>query len=212
MLFLLLYCAPFLLLFVSSSSAMMLFGKGDTTWFQYGIIHITEESFYRGIHLGMRATVFAVLGLLFALTTKPVRLFYSLMQQLKFPTNLAYSFMASIRMLPIMVSEFQTLLYAYEIRGLNQRKGVTSFYKKLIFFSIPLLAQAIRRAQRIAVAMEAKQFKTSGRRSHFYQIGFGKNDLYYVSVIGLLLLSSSWIGQLGWFIPVLDVRYFEASM
>lgn len=131
--FVLLYCLPFLLLFISSSSAMVLFGKGETTWFHYGLIHITEESFYRGIHLGLRASTFAVLGLLFALTTKPVLLFYSLMQQLKLPANIAYSFMASIRMLPIMVSEFQTLHYAYRIRGLDLGKGATGFLKKMRF-------------------------------------------------------------------------------
>src|SRR5690625_7111529 len=39
--------------------------------------HITEESFFRGLHLGIRTVSFGLLGLVFALTTTPVQLFYS---------------------------------------------------------------------------------------------------------------------------------------
>lgn len=207
--FVLLYCLPFLLLFISSSSAMVLFGKGETTWFQYGLIHITEESFYRGIHLGLRASTFAVLGLLFALTTKPVLLFYSLMQQLKLPANIAYSFMASIRMLPIMASEFQTLHYAYRIRGLDLGKGATGFLKKMRFYSVPLLAQAIRRAQRIAIAMEAKQFNGATKRTYFYEIGYSKWDAIFLTTCLALVSASALLGGLEWFLPVGDVRHYE---
>ena len=109
---LLLYSSPFLFIFVSSAAAMMFFGQGETTWVKWGLLHITEESFYRGLHIGFRALNFAAVGLLFALTTSPVKLFYSLMQQLKLPPKFSYSFMAGIRLIPIMFEEFQTLRHA----------------------------------------------------------------------------------------------------
>lgn len=205
--FVLLYMSPFLLLFVSSASTMVFFGKGDTTWFQYGLIHITEESFYRGVHIGLRASVFAIFGLLFVLTTKPVQLFYSFMQQLKLPATLAYSFMAAIRVLPIMAQEFQTLRYAYQIRGLNTRKGLSKFYHQLHFFSIPLLAQAIRRAQRLAVAMEVKQFTACKNRTFFYKIGFSRNDVLFSLLLLALFAISLYFGSESWLFPVSDVRY-----
>ena len=42
---LLLYASPFLLVFVSSTTGMMFFGTGETPWFSWGIVNITEESF-----------------------------------------------------------------------------------------------------------------------------------------------------------------------
>lgn len=45
---LLLYTSPFLLMFVSTSTGMMFFGKGETEWVRWGLVNITEESFYRG--------------------------------------------------------------------------------------------------------------------------------------------------------------------
>lgn len=85
-----------------------------------GLIRITEESFLRGMLIGLRAMVFAVLGLTFALTTRPVNLFYSLMQQLRLDPKYAYSFMAALRLIPIMTEEFETIRNARKAR---QRKG-----------------------------------------------------------------------------------------
>ncbi|MBP3953230.1 energy-coupling factor transporter transmembrane component T family protein [Bacillus suaedae] len=207
--YLLLYSSPFVLVFVSSSTAMIFFGKGDITWFQWGLIHITEESFYRGLHLGFRALSFAVLGLLFALTTKPVLLFYSLMQQLKLSPRYAYSFMASIRLMPIMVEEFQTLRHALKVRGIKEKKGVMGVYQKLMFYSIPLLAQSIRKAQRIAVAMEAKRFSNLKKRTYYYELTYSRYDVGIIIFFLLIVVMAYVLGILFPMISITDVRYYE---
>ena len=163
---LLLYASPFLLIFVSSSAGMMMFGNGETQWVHLGIIRITEESFYRGIHLGLRGMQVAAVGLLFSLTTRPVALFYAMMQQWKVAPKYAYSFLAALRMLPVILEELQTLRYALKVRGKRkQRNPLTSWYTTMRMIAIPLLAQSIRRAHRTAVAMEAKRFSMS-RKTH----------------------------------------------
>ncbi|WP_078381603.1 energy-coupling factor transporter transmembrane component T family protein [Sutcliffiella halmapala] len=198
---------PFLLLFFSSAISMVLFGKGDTTWFRAGIIHITEESFYRGVHLGLRSMAFAFCGLIFALTTKPVFLFYSLMQQCKLPPKYAYGFMAGVRLLPIMFEEFFTLKKALIVRGVEQKKGVKAFLKKIHYYSIPLLSQSIRRAHRIAVAMEAKRFMQQKQRTYFYEIRFSKKDLWFFLVF-LSLYAVAFYGASSIpYLPITDVRY-----
>ncbi|TSB47088.1 energy-coupling factor transporter transmembrane component T family protein [Alkalicoccobacillus porphyridii] len=180
--YVLIFTSPFILVFISSQVSMTFFGRGDTTWFKWGIFHVTEESFFRGVHLGLRALAFAILGMIFALTTKPVMLFYSLMQQLKVPSKYAYSFLASIRMIPIMVEEFQTLRHALHIRRAVPDKGIKAIYKKISFFSIPLLAQSIRRAQRIAVAMEAKRFMRGKERTYYYDTRFSSYDVLFLVI------------------------------
>jgi energy-coupling factor transport system permease protein len=203
---LLLYSSPFLLIFVSSSTAMMFFGEGETTWVRWGLLHITEESFYRGLHIGFRALNFAALGLMFALTTRPVRLFYSLMQQLRLPPKFSYSFMAAIRLIPIMIEEFQTLRQAARVRGGLNGRGLRAAYKKLSFYAIPLLAQSIRRAQRIAVAMEAKRFVSNRQRTYYYIVGFSWYDALYVIVLCGAIACAWWTGT-GWpYFDITDVR------
>ncbi|WP_335869098.1 energy-coupling factor transporter transmembrane component T family protein [Bacillus sp. 2205SS5-2] len=204
---LLLLFLPFLFVFFSTSTSMMFFGKGDTTWFQWGLVHITEESFFRGVHLGVRAFVFAILGLLFALTTRPVNLFYSLMQQLHLRPQYAYSFMAGIRLIPIMIEEFFTIRNAMKVRGVVEQKGLKGVWYKVKSYTIPLLAQSIRRAHRIAVAMETKRFVGVKERTYFYKIGFSKHDSYFLIVITLIILSSYYLSITLPFFPIEDVRY-----
>ncbi|MHA7964311.1 energy-coupling factor transporter transmembrane component T family protein [Paenibacillus sp. CAU 1782] len=200
---LLLYASPFLLVFVSSSTGMMMFGSGSTTWFRYGLIHITEESFYRGLHLGFRSLNMAAAGLLFGLTTRPVALFYSLMQQWKLSPKYAYSFLAAMRLLPIMLEEFQSLRHAHKIRGIRTGWTPAGFYRTLRQYAIPLLAQSIRRAQRIAVAMEARQFDSSATRTYYYRFGYSKLDPLFVLYLIAALLISIWLGT--------ELPYFDTQ-
>lgn len=197
---------PFALIFVSTSSSMILFGTGKTIWWEWGLIAISEESFFRGIHIGFRALSFAALGLLFTLTTRPVHLFYSLMQQLKVSPKYAYSFMAGMRLIPIMLEEFQTVQNAMKVRGVREEKGFKALFLKIKAISIPLLSQSIRRAHRIAVAMEAKGFSKAGKRTFYYKIGFSVFDLYFFAAFTLLICLAIFLGTNFPVFPVTDVR------
>ena len=203
---LLLYTSPFLLIFISTSTGMMFFGRGETTWFRWGLIHITEESFYRGIHLGLRALCMAASGLLFSLTTKPAELFYSLMQQMRLPHKYAYSFLAGLRMVPIVFEEFMIRRQALRIRGGPYKKGIARLYDSIHRYAIPLLAQSIRRAQRISVAMQAKRFLPGRKRTYYYKIGLGKEDAYMVLMFIIIFALSFAIGLAYPYMDSTDVR------
>lgn len=196
---------PFLLLFFSSASSMMFFGQGTTTWWKWGIVHITEESFFRGLHIGFRALNFALLGLLFALTTRPVFLFYSLIQQLKVPPRFAYSFMAAVRILPVMMEEFQQLRAALLIRGIKKKKGFALIMQSVSLYAVPLLSQSIRRAHRIAVAMEAKQFNNK-ERTYYYKQTLSRVDVYFLIYITIGFSLAYWVGTTFPYFDLTDVR------
>ncbi|WP_019532891.1 energy-coupling factor transporter transmembrane component T family protein [Paenibacillus ginsengihumi] len=198
---------PFALMFLSSAMSMILFGRGDTLWFRWGLVAVSEESFYRGIHIGLKTVDTGIVGMLFALTTRPVSLFYSLMQQLKLPPRYAYSFMAALRLLPMVAAEYRTLEMALKVRGVRPRRGIAGFSDRLRRYSVPLLAQSIRRAQRIAVAMEAKRFSAARQRTYYYTVSWSANDLLLVAALSLIWLVSMYIGNQFPFFDVTDVRY-----
>lgn len=204
---LLLVSLPLLLLFVSSATSMVFFGKGDTVWLEWGPVRISLESFVRGLHIGLKTVNFGVVGLLFALSTRPVFLFYSLMQQAKLPPKYAYSFMAAMRLLPLMIGEFHTLRQALKVRGTTRRKGVAGVYDAFARYPVPLLAQSIRRAQRIAVAMEAKRFSSGRGRTYYYEIGFSGYDGLYALFWALAIVAAVYLGNHFPFISISDVRY-----
>lgn len=204
---LLIISIPFIIIFLTSSTSMIFFGKGEVTWFKWGLIHITEEGFFRGLHLGFRGLVFATLGIIFALTTRPVFLFYSLMQQLKLKPKYAYSFMAAVRLIPIMFEELQTIRYALKVRGVQNQKGILGFYHLLKSYSIPMLSQSIRRAHRIAIAMEAKRFSETTKRTYYYLVGFSKLDVYLLIYFVVVIGTSYYFANTYSYFPIQDVRY-----
>lgn len=201
-----LYASPALLLFISSSTSMIFYGKGETTWLEWGIVHVTKESFFRGVQVGLKSLCFAFVGLTFALTTRPVLLFYSLMRQCRLPPKYAYSLMAAMRLIPIMIEELQTLRHALAVRGVAHERGFRGLYRKLRSYAVPMLAQSIRRAQRIAVAMEAKRFADTGRRTYFYEVGFGPVDAMFVAGAIVLYIAAYAAGISLPYVDVTDVR------
>lgn len=197
---------PFFVIFISTATSMIFFGKGETTWFEWGLIHITKESFFRGLHLGFRALNFALLGIIFSLTTRPVYLFYSLMQQLKLKPKYAYSFLAGVRLIPIMIEEFQTIHNALKIRGAAQARSIRGLFEKMKRYAIPLLSQSIRRAQRIAVAMEAKRFTNEANRTFYYEIRFSKYDVFFVTSMAVLIFLAYYVSNAFPYFLITDVR------
>lgn len=175
----------FLTLIVSlfSASAMIMFGKGDHVIYQKYLILITQESLARGILLGLRTFTFSLIGMIFATTTLPVPFFYSLMQQLRVPVRYAYGCMAAFRMIPIMAEELMHIRQAMIVRGMTRQKGAKALYERMNRYMLTMLAQSIRRAQRTAIAMEAKRFSMTEERTYYYEIGWSRYDLFFVVII-----------------------------
>lgn len=189
---LLLLSIPIILSFLSTGFTMMMFGKGSNIWWSWGIIKISEESFYYGLLLGFKTACFGFLSLTFLLTSRPILLFYALMQQFKFPPKYAYSFIASISLMPVIMEELQTRSNALKVRGVQFSKGIKGVYDRLRLFTVPLFAQSIRRAQRVAVAMEAKRFHIGSARTFYYETKYGGIDAFFL-VIMISLFSVAYV-------------------
>jgi energy-coupling factor transport system permease protein len=195
---LLLFCLPFALTFLSSALTLALFGKGEHVLWQWGIVKISEESVRSGLIVGTKSLAIGMISLVLLLTTRPVLLFYALMQQFRFPAKYAYSFLAAVRLVPIMIEEWQTRTHALKVRGIAFSTGVRGVYERLKLYSLPLFAQSIRRAQRMAIAMEAKQFRMNQQRTYYYETSYSKIDVcltaYVCGSLLIALLVSSTIG------------------
>lgn len=177
----------FALAFASASLTMILFGKGSEIWWSLGPISISKESFYRGLHVGFRSIAFGSQGLLFVLTTSSTGLFYALMQQFKLSPKYAYSFMASLRLMPMALEELRIRRDALAVRGAGQGSVFAALMRLPELYALPLLAQSIRRAQRTAVAMEVKRFDTGSRRTYYYSSPVSRND----AAVFLLLVGAA---------------------
>ncbi len=150
-------------------------------------INVPAEDVWVATSLGLRVLTFATLSLLFLFTTNMVHFILSLIQQLKLPPKIAYGVLAGYRFLPMLKTEFQQVLAAHRIRGVNKPETWKEWIVQYQRMAIPLLAGAIRKAERTAVAMESKGF-TSDRERTFYRPMKvkGKDWLFPLMMFGML--------------------------
>ena len=188
-----------------SSLYMIFYGEGTDTLFRYGIIHITEESFIRGIHITMRGIILSLFGALVIFTSKITDVFYALMIQLKVKPKYAYSFMAAIRMVPIIIAEYFQLRQARKVRRALIHKKYISGFKGLKSTIVTLLSQSIRRAYRLGIAMESKGF-TDGSRTYFYRTSFSRYDLYLMLLMAAALIAAVQLGTVITLFDTTDAR------
>ncbi|MYL35023.1 energy-coupling factor transporter transmembrane protein EcfT [Pontibacillus yanchengensis] len=197
-----LYLLPFIIfafgmLWTTIAFADMPKNPGDTVnligW------EVPREDLMVALSLSFRVLAFATLSLLFMFTTNMVAFLLSLMQQLKLPPKLAYGIMAGYRFLPMLKSEFGQIQAAHRVRGLGQE----SRWKRYRRFAVPLLAGAIRKAERTAVAMESKGFTGSRERTFYRNLSIRKKDWLFPAgmslLLGLILFLSIHFGYFSWY-------------
>lgn len=160
---------------------------GPVLW-SYGFIEITEQNWAHAWSLSLRVLAFSSLSLLFALTTDPVRFIQSLMQQCKLSPKLAYSIMVSYQFLPVLKTELEQIQQAHRLRGAEIDKHWWHRLTALRRLLIPVLAGAVRKAERAAFAMEARGFTGEPRSSFYEQLSITRADYALIGTFALVLM------------------------
>lgn len=145
-----------------------------------------RESFLTALALSLRILSIAALSLLFIFTTNVVDFILSLIQQLKLPPKIAYGVLAGYRFLPMMKDELVIIHQAHRIRGINKAHTVMDKWHQYKRFAIPLLASAIRKAERTAIAMESKGFTGDKKRTFYRHFSIVKRDWLFPLMMLLL--------------------------
>jgi energy-coupling factor transport system permease protein len=169
-----------------------------------GPVVIGAENVVSGIGLGLRLMAIASCGVLATATTEPTRLADSLIQQLHLSPRFAVGALAAARLVPMMAAEWQILSLARRARGVSTGSPIAAlrlFFGKLL----ALLVGAVRRATRLATAMEARGFgslpcRTVARPERIARgdwLLIGAAALLGLAAIGLSLATGSWRFLLG---------------
>jgi energy-coupling factor transport system permease protein len=111
-----------------------------------------------GVALGLRLMGIALCGVLAVATSDPTELADSLQQQARLSPRLAVGAMAATRMLPILVVEWQLLGMARRARGVSAGWSPLPAARLAFGKLLALLVSSVRRATRLALAMDARGF------------------------------------------------------
>lgn len=204
----LLLFVPFFIMAIGYFWTAALFPRSDLPQdspliFSWGPLKMTEAGFSLALSLALRTLMFSALSLMFVLTTEPVKFMFSLMQQCKLPPKLAYGILAGFRFLPLFREELRIMQQAHRMRGIwREKRNIRSMLHAFKRYSIPLLASAIRKSERVAVAMVSRGF-TGGKRDFYCQLKIRPRDWMFMGIVlsGIALgyAVSFALGTLTWY-------------
>lgn len=123
-----------------------------------GPLRIGAETLAAGVGLGLRLLAVVGVGLLATATTDPIDLADSLVQQLRISPRFGVGALAAVRLLPLLSAEWQTIAMARRARGVEAGRSPIAALRLFAGQILTLLVGAIRRASRMATAMESRGF------------------------------------------------------
>ena len=134
----------------SAAASVVLVEVGD--W------RFTLAAYLVGLATALRIAAILMLSLIAGLTTTGPELVRALVQNLRVPYRLGYTALAALRFVPRFGHELEVIRAAHRVRGTDGGHGPIAAVRRTISFAIPLLASAIRHAERVALAMDARAF------------------------------------------------------
>lgn len=150
-----------------------LFTTNGEALYQISFISVTKEGLYEACLVSLRLTLLIFCSSLLTFTTSPIELtdgLESLFQPLKkiaFPAHeMAMMMTIALRFIPTLLEETDRMMKAQTSRGADFSSGnIARRVKNMIPLLVPLFISAFRRADDLAVAMEARCYRGGENRT-----------------------------------------------
>lgn len=145
-----------------------------------GPLHLTIGGWLIGLATALRLAAIVLLALIGGLTSTGPDLVRSLVQQLRVPYRLGYTALAAFRFVPRFGHELEVIRQAHRVRGISDGRGPIAWLVRTAGYVVPLLAGAIRHAERVALAMDSRAFGAHPTRTERYSIAFRARDWIFI--------------------------------
>jgi energy-coupling factor transport system permease protein len=150
-----------------------------------------------GFATALRLGAIITLALLSGLTTTGPDLVRAIVQQLRVPYRIGYTALAAFRFVPRFAHELDIIRQAHRVRGAHGGRGPFAAVARGVGYVVPLLAGAIRHAERVALAMDARAFGAYSDRTERYDVPFRIRDtvfmlLFWAVTVGIFIVFFPW--------------------
>src|SRR5690554_1249594 len=151
-----------------------------------GAVH--QESLLLGLTIVTRMGVFAFSLPLLLATTQPRDLILGLVDKLKFPYDYAFMLITALRFIPTLFVEMDQIFQAQSARGFDLKaQPLPKRIKSYLPLVVPLVMTALKKAERLAVAMETRGYGL-GNRTYLRKLSFGADDCFVCAGFCCLIL------------------------
>lgn len=166
--------------------------------FQMGPIRIYDEGLRQGIFISVRFFFLILMTSLLTLTTTPIEItdgletLLSPFKKVRFPVHeLALMMSIALRFIPTLMEETDKIMKAQIARGVEFTSGpMKERVKAIVPLLIPLFISSFKRAEELAVAMEARGYRGGEGRTKYRKLSWKMGDtvqIFFFLVLALLL-------------------------
>lgn len=186
---------PMIFILIFAFVLNLLTVSGDE-WLRIGPVTITDQGFYTAVRMASRLALLILNTTLFlTLTTTPIHVADALenllgpLRKIGFPAHeMAMMMSIALRFVPTLLEETDKIMKAQSSRGADyDTGGLITKARGLVSVLIPLFVSAFKRAEDLAVAMEARCYRGGEGRTRLKIMRYSSRDLFFAA--GLLVFA-----------------------
>ena len=177
---------------------------GEELLFSVGFVGVYREGVLMAVMLGTRLCLLVIGSALLTLTTPPIELTGAMeyvmtpLKRLRVPTaEIAMMMTIALRFIPTLIEEMHKIMKAQKARGADfESGGLIKKARGLVPLLVPLFVSAFRRADELAMAMEARCYRPDAPRTKMKIHKLGRTDFVAIgaSVAAFsVILSFNWL-------------------
>ena len=161
---------------------------------KFYVFKVTTEGILYGVKISLRLVLLIMLSSLLTFTTSPLKLtdatekLLSPLAKIGVPSHeLAMMMTIAIRFVPTLIEETDKIIKAQKSRGLDfESGGVVKRLRAMVPILVPLFLSSFRRADDLAMAMEARCYRGGEGRTHMKQLRLTNLDFYAAAFVILI--------------------------
>lgn len=178
--------------------------KEGTVLVEIFSFNIYSGAVIQGLAISMRFFLLILVTSLLTLTTTPIEITDAIedmlhpLKKIKFPVHeLALMMSISLRFIPTLMQETEKISRAQASRGVDFRTGkLKERVKAVVPLLVPLFVSAFKRAEELAMAMEARGYQGGEGRTKLRELRIEKRDiaiyLLFVCVVAGLFVTRNY--------------------
>lgn len=187
---------PVLFIIIFTFILHILMTKEGELLFQWGWFSVYKGGLLQGVFISLRFFFLILITTLLTLTTTPIQVtdgIESLLHPFKrfrFPVHeLALMMSISLRFIPTLMDETEKIMKAQAARGIEFSSGpLKDRLQAVVPLLVPLFINSFKRAEELAIAMEARGYKGGEGRTKFRQLQWSAMDSLMLVILVVLAI------------------------
>ena len=185
------------ILVLTTTIAWMVFYRRGAVLVNIPVFHVSRLSLVFGFGRGIKLAELLAASVLFLSTTKIEEFTYGL-QRMRVPYRVSFAISLSFRLVPLFIDSAVTIVDAQRLRGYDfNQGGPLERVRRYVPVVIPVFMGALRKANNMAMALEARGFGFSHEPTTFIEYPVTNTDIMafvFLIALGTMNFMFYWTG------------------